>query len=217
MPNDARSLFKARFRDFSFSVFLHRPHPLGVVFINDENDEKENGFNKEHDIAQQHDKIKTFNLLKIIRKTISFSPLSTLDALVCWLTAELAQKPSSGNAFSWIKQSPRYIYSGKLGWLSSPPARRSTTPGHVIGSGWCQMTQHKIKYCAIIHRWYSKIHRISYFNAGINLWYSWLLCCAPALLSSPLALALSHRRRRQQQQRDRYSAFSWGYEMNLFM
>lgn len=56
---------------------------------------------------------------------------------------------------------------------------------------WCQMTQHKIKYCAIIHQWYSKIHRISYFNAGINLWYSWsvvVLCvlCLPLPLNSIL-------------------------------
>lgn len=84
--------------------------------------------------------------------------------------------------FSWIKQkfnSVCGIYSKRWGKMANGKCRFST-PKHVIGTGWCRMTQHKIKYCAIIHRWYSKIHRISYFNAGINLWYSWLFSVVPA-------------------------------------
>lgn len=137
-------------------------------------------FYKEHDIAKQHDKINfqwkdLFYLLKNHRRK-SF-----------WLMAELqhsTQRFPSKNSFqfSWIKQkfnSVCGIYSKRWGKMANGKCRFST-PKHVIGTGWCRMTQHKIKYCAIIHRWYSKIHRISYFNAGINLWYSWLFSVVPA-------------------------------------
>lgn len=114
---------------------------------------------EEHDIAQttwQDEKL-SFKWRKK-KHEISFP-----------LALDECRKIDHQSSSPWIIRAIQFAFGENVDF---PPPRKHVSCAR--RAGWCRMTQHKIKDCAIIHQWYSKIHRISYFNAGINLWYSWL-------------------------------------------